>query len=178
MRLFISINLSNTIKDTIIDLQNDLRNNGINGNYTNTRNLHLTLAFIGEYNNTDKVLRTIKTVPFNSFSLSLNGNVGSFGDLLWVGIKKEKKLLDLTSQLRNALHEADIPFDMKSFKPHITILRKAELSFQKDFDICSVKPSEASMVVNKISLMNSHRENGKLIYYELGFIQSGTKGDR
>lgn len=172
MRLFISINLSDTIKDTIMDLQNDLRNHGITGNFTSTRNLHLTLAFIGEYNNADKVLRVMKSVPFNSFSLSLSGNVGTFGDLWWVGLKKDKTLLGLTSQLRNALHEADIPFDKKSFKPHITILRKAESGLHKNSDNCSVKLSEASMVVNKISLMNSHRENGKLIYSELGFIQS------
>ena len=45
MRLFIAINLSQEIKETLIDLQNDWYDLGVRGNYSSEENLHLTLAF-------------------------------------------------------------------------------------------------------------------------------------
>ena len=47
MRLFIAINLSQEIKETLIDLQNDWYDLGVRGNYSSEENLLLTLAFIG-----------------------------------------------------------------------------------------------------------------------------------
>ena len=48
MRLFIAINLSDAMKDSLISTQNALYDRGVRGNYTPEENQHLTLAFIGE----------------------------------------------------------------------------------------------------------------------------------
>ena len=53
MRLFIAINLNETMKQTLLDIQNAMRGCGIEGNYTPEENMHLTLAFIGEYEDPD-----------------------------------------------------------------------------------------------------------------------------
>ena len=53
MRLFIAIHLSQEIKETLIDLQNEWYDLGVRGNYSSEENLHLTLAFIGEYPDPD-----------------------------------------------------------------------------------------------------------------------------
>ena len=55
MRLFIALNFNDTIVDTLTDLQDELRSCGATGNYTPRANLHLTLAFIGDYGNPDEV---------------------------------------------------------------------------------------------------------------------------
>ena len=49
MRLFIAIGLNDNIKAALAEMQEAMRRQGIRGNYTRIENLHLTLAFIGEY---------------------------------------------------------------------------------------------------------------------------------
>ena len=56
MRLFIAIPLRNNMKKLVRDIQNSFREQNIRGNYTPEENLHITLAFIGEYNDPDEVL--------------------------------------------------------------------------------------------------------------------------
>ncbi len=175
MRLFIAVKFSSEIENKLIAAQNELYARKVTGNYTNCHNLHLTLAFIGEYDCPNKVTEAMKKVDFKPFSLCLSGKAGSFGDIWWVGLEKNPELFSLVSRLRKALSDYDIPFDKKPFKPHITIMRKAKPPFGEKFDIKTLKPERVSMTVSRISLMHSHRENGKLIYTEIGFIQaSGT----
>lgn len=63
MRLFIAIQLDGNIKDALTAVQKTLRVNRVGGNYTKIENLHLTLAFIGEYGDPNRVLEVIRTVP-------------------------------------------------------------------------------------------------------------------
>ena len=49
MRLFIAIPLSDTMKDALTAVQDEMYDNGVRGNFTSRENMHLTLAFIGEY---------------------------------------------------------------------------------------------------------------------------------
>lgn len=49
MRLFIAALLSEAMKDSVEEVQEELRIQGVKGNYTTRENMHLTLAFIGEY---------------------------------------------------------------------------------------------------------------------------------
>ena len=48
MRLFVAVKFSPEIEKSLTDLQDKMKENHITGNYTNCKNLHLTLAFIGE----------------------------------------------------------------------------------------------------------------------------------
>ena len=78
MRLFIAIRLSDEIRSGLAEIQSLLRNRGVSGNFTKLENLHLTLAFIGEYADPEGVLDAIRGVPFAPFSIRLDG-FGSFG---------------------------------------------------------------------------------------------------
>ena len=49
MRLFIAIPLSEEMKKALVTCMHDLKKQGVEGNYVPAQNLHLTLAFIGEY---------------------------------------------------------------------------------------------------------------------------------
>ena len=64
MRLFIAINLSDEMKNSLISAQNTMYDRGIRGNFTSEENMHLTLAFIGEYPDADLVLDALSTVSF------------------------------------------------------------------------------------------------------------------
>ncbi|MBQ7682572.1 MAG: RNA 2',3'-cyclic phosphodiesterase, partial [Oscillibacter sp.] len=67
MRLFIAIRFSDEVRRALAETQSFLRNRGVRGNFTKVENLHLTLAFIGEYADPDGVLDAMRGVPFAPF---------------------------------------------------------------------------------------------------------------
>ena len=161
MRLFIAIKLNSEIRNALTDVQKHLIRRGIRGNYTNTDNLHITLAFIGEYDEPDFVTEVISEVPFSPFPISLSAP-GHFGDLWWVGISDNVELASYVKRLHQALSEAGIPFDKKKFSPHITLIRKAIGTLP------AVSVPKTTMSVDHISLMRSERGPKGMIYTEIG----------
>ena len=166
MRLFVAINLNERIKNALLEVQDSMRLKGVRGNYTKTENLHLTLAFIGEYNDPDFIKEIIDGIRIAPFNISLDG-MGSFGNLWWVGMEKSDKLETLARILRRRLAENDVPFDKKRFNPHVTIIRKSESVVPLSPNDYSEIISGASMTVDHISLMRSDRGKNGMIYTEL-----------
>lgn len=162
MRLFISIQLSEALRDVICRIQEEYARNGVRGDFTKRENLHLTLAFIGEYSDPDRVLEVMATVPMQPFELRLSG-IGAYGDLWWVGLEESDPLKSYVRALCHGLAEAGIPFDRKRFSPHITFVRRAETVKQVAIN---VKPT-GSMVADHASLMRSDRGKNGMIYTEL-----------
>ena len=175
MRLFIAVQLNDEIKSAVTSAQEKLRQNKVGGYYTDIQNLHLTLAFIGEYGNTDRVLEAMEQVHFESFQLKLGGHIGSFGDLLWAGLEQSDDLERLARQLRHSFAEHHILFDKKKFNPHITMLRNSEIPAYTD--ISSINIDKVSMTVSEVSLMRSELGKHGMIYTEIGSIVSDEGGN-
>ena len=76
-RLFIAIQLNDETRESVRETQAAFRRQGVRGNYTPAENLHLTLAFIGEYGDPDSVLDAMETVRFSPFSLTMDLNSAS-----------------------------------------------------------------------------------------------------
>lgn len=160
MRLFIAIRLTDEMKTAIAGTINELKKAGVRGRYVPPQNLHLTLAFIGEMDDPAPVEAALQSVTVRPFRLSLS-EMGSFGNLLWIGLKGSRELYTATADVRTALDEAGIPYDRKKFVPHITILRK--MTGTRD----SVQAPKGEMTVRHISLMRSDVKDGKRIYTEV-----------
>ena len=47
MRLFVAVKFIREMEKALTDIQSEMKENGISGNYTDAKNLRLTLAFIG-----------------------------------------------------------------------------------------------------------------------------------
>ena len=161
MRLFIAILLEGAIRDSLLHLQEHWYQLGVRGHLVSSENLHLTLAFIGEYGNPDKVIDAISSVSFQPFTIQLNG-AGNFHDAYWAGITPNESLLGCVRKIRRALAERDIPYDRKKFAPHITLVRKGELPFSMDKMLENLPTS--TMDVSEISLMRSDRGKNGMIY--------------
>ena len=189
MRLFIAIQLNDEMKDALTRLQKQLQRQGVRGNFTRRENLHLTLAFIGEYPDPYDVKDIMEAIDFEPFDISLDG-MGSFGSLWWMGLNSGgngeenasgegrdagDELKILAKHLRHALADAGIPFDRKKFSPHITLVRKPTV--RNGAAEAGAKPAipeevladlpRASMLVDHISLMRSERGKHGMIYTEL-----------
>ena len=163
MRLFIAINLSDAMKDALTAVQDDMYGRGVRGNFTPRENMHLTLAFIGEYPDKDRVLDALSSVSFSAFSLSLSG-MGCFRDLWWASMDESAPLAAVARRIRRALAENGIPFDRKRFSPHITLIRKAAGTMP------GIRPETVSMPVERISLMRSDRGKHGMVYTEVGAV--------
>ena len=163
MRLFIAVQLSEEMRSAVCKIQDDMLRMGVRGNYTPKENLHLTLAFIGEYSDSDQVLEVMSGIQFEPFELRLDG-MGCFGDLWWADLKPSPGLQGYVRQLRHALAEAGIPFDRKRFSPHITVLRRASIEMSR-FPGISVEG--IGMLADHASLMRSDRGKRGMIYTEI-----------
>ena len=163
MRLFIAINLSDAMKDALTAAQDEMYGKGFRGNFTPAENMHLTLAFIGEYPDKDQVMDALSSVSFSAFTLSLSG-MGCFRDLWWAGMDESAPLTAVVRRIRHALAGHDIPFDRKRFSPHITLLRKTVGTMP------GIQIPKISMPVERISLMRSDRGKHGMIYTEVGEI--------
>ena len=156
MRLFIAIRLSDEMCKALVQCMHDLKKQGVEGNYVPAQNLHMTLAFIGEYKDPDKVKKVMEKVSLPQCRLSLSEK-GNFGNLLWAGVKGNQKLKSYVKELREELKNNGIPFDQEN-----TLIRKA--SARKPYQ---VRLPKAEMTVEKVSLMKSEMKNGKVVYKEL-----------
>ena len=163
MRLFIAIKLDDEMIDALGALQSDLQFCGMQGRYTREENMHLTLAFIGEYPDPQSVLDALENVRVRPFEICLDG-AGHFDDLWWAGIRSSEDLNTLVKQVRHALAEAGIPFDRKRFKPHITLVRSARWHGDQ-LESLNVEP--VRMTVDRISLMRSDRGKHGMIYTKI-----------
>ncbi len=171
MRLFIAVNFEKSVVDSLVSLQEYLRSSGVTGNYTKRENLHMTLAFIGEYGNPDDVLDAMESVELKPVTVMLNG-VRHFRDMYFAIAEEDQRLKGYVRRLRRALAENGIPFDRKKFSPHITLIRKASyVNGLPELAELPVIETEAS----RVSLMLSERGKNGMIYSELGYIEAERK---
>lgn len=164
MRIFIALQFEETFRQALLDVQSALKASGIKGNYTKPENLHLTLAFIGEYGNPENILDALDDIEFVPFELSLNG-IGQFETILWAGLSTNEQLSQNVKRIRRALAEQDIPFDRKRFMPHITLVRQYYLTKGTEFPDITVP--HLSMKVTDFSVMRSERGKNGMIYTEI-----------
>lgn len=125
MRQFIALTFNSSFKEELVHIIDSLKEEGIQGKYYDPDNLHMTLAFFGETNRQDEIMKIIQSIPFPEITITTN-RIGHFKKIYWVGVKENPELDAYVNTLRNTLKQHDIPFDEKTFYPHITILRKAE----------------------------------------------------
>ena len=169
MRLFIAVEFDAEILQALTKLQSEWKVLGVRGNVTPVQNLHLTLAFIGEYGNPAAVLEAMNSVPLSPFTVQLDG-VGSFRDLYWAGLAKNDALANYVGRLRRALANHGIPFDRKNFSPHITLVRRTE--FNGSIEELLKNPPAGEMEIKCVSLMSSTRGKNGMIYTKVGEVSA------
>ncbi len=169
MRLFIAINFDENMTDALIEMQDDLMRCGVNGNFTREENLHMTLVFIGESDEPEKIEEIMRDVPLRSFTVKVSG-MRRFKDMVFANVEDNPDLNDYVKRLRHALSENDIDFDKKKFMSHITLVRRA--SGAKDIPMQMGDAIEEKMRVNGISLMKSEQGRHGIVYTEIGYVRA------
>lgn len=122
-RLFVAIDLPDTLKDSLLDAQKQIMGlHAAEGKYPKPEHLHLTLKFLGnvEENIVSQVMDRLSQIRFKPFELSL-GQIGQFPHVIWAGISGDW-LEKLAQEIEAALSDL-LPASEHPFHPHITLMR-------------------------------------------------------
>ena len=174
MRLFVGLRPSDDFRAALSALQGRLHAAGIAGRYLEPSNLHMTLAFIGEWQEDVTPVLPQVECPF-TMTLSHCG-IFSEAKVLWAGVEASETLDHLAQRVRNNLAECGIPFDPKPFNPHITLIRKPAVP--GDIIPSKIEVPPATMPVHEVCLYSSvHGERG-MEYTVIGSTRTSfSKGE-
>ncbi len=162
-RLFLAIRFNDKVKRTLVDIQNALKAKGVKGNFCPDGNLHMTLAFIGENDDLPTIQKAVSKVTFKPFSMTLD-RLGTFptkAGVIWCGVKEREPVTTLSLQLRERLEAHGIPFSSVAFYPHISLVQHPSQR------VTDMEIPEATITVERVSVMKSERIHGELIYAEI-----------
>ena len=144
MRLFIAIELPRSFKQELARVQKEVKQMSCGGRFVPQENFHITLH-LGKYDCFDK-----------------NGSKTSF-----LHVKGELDELDrLYESLQSALYDNGFSRERKRFRPHITLGRNVEHDELVTEELKRLSPN-ASMTVQGITLFESARQEGKVVYNPL-----------
>jgi len=172
MRVFVAINFPTPVRRALVKHQQAIRDAAQSGNFTHEENLHLTLVFLGEVpvGELARINAIVDTVACPPFPLSFD-MIGRFDrkgkDIWWVGIRRNKSLLDLQAALDDAFRRVGYRLDSRPFTAHITLAREVRMSDPRDRRrLCTaIAPIETG--VTRVSVMESTRIDGRLTYREV-----------
>ena len=136
------------------------------GKLTDMDNYHVTLAFLGQVDEeaVPELLRLGALCWHRPFELTLSGSMDTFkgGSVIWAGLDESTELGKMQARLQNILQENGFLGESEGYTPHITVARSARAARPYP-DVGRV-----SFDVNCVTLFESLREDGRLVYKPLG----------
>jgi 2'-5' RNA ligase len=175
MRIFVGIQLAEAIRESIAAEIGPFKAIANSIRWTESRNVHLTLKFIGETSaaKTELIKAALGTakVPAAAFKLKISG-FGKFpaGDdlhIFWAGVEDSLHLQELFAGIETALAPLGVARETRPFSPHITLGRnKARYNFKTLFDLLAAKQDIflAEFPVRSFQLFSSQLTSGGPLY--------------
>ena len=177
-RLFVAINLSDEIKNTLVEKQEELKLNFDTDpvKWVSKKNLHVTLSFLGSLkeNKIDLITEKLKEIKIKPFTVD-------FFDLKYIPNRREAKLIWVegkSDELNNLqerveeklsnLEEINYTPEEREFIPHITLGRMKSFQFKKipleEVPLLEDEFVDLSAQVQSIELMESKLKKGGAEY--------------
>ncbi len=170
-RLFTAIRFSSDTIKQIEKIQNELKQIDPNARFvTPTSNFHLTLYFIGNVSDIDKVKSAFnkacqkyknlinEPIKIEFTKLGIFRNRG--GNIIWLGAKDNQYVKELVSFIYEELKKLNLNLKPVNFKAHITLARKYKGSIPKN-----VKLPE-TVYATEAALVWSHRNEQNILVYD------------
>ncbi len=172
MRVFVAIELQEEVKGYLSRIQQIAVRHSSRGNFTARDNLHLTVRFIGEVDLS--LLSEIKAAitaaageikPFDLYTAGLGYFPRKNRVILWTGVKGDiTSLRQLYAGVEKHLVRIGIPQEDRGYTPHLTLGREIVLNSSVEAIEGELRFETKSIIVQRLSLMDSCREDGKLVY--------------
>lgn len=187
MRLFVALNLPETIRHDIRDATANLREERYPFRWIEGDALHLTLSFLGEVAETrvPELMSTLSTAATRhaTFSFRLKG-VGAFPNLrrprvLWLGVENDGSLERLQDDVAGALEPLGFERERRAYSPHLTLARAKNDASPAAFASLAAGVAdfefERTVNVETIDLMRSHLSSAGARYERVGAAPLGSR---
>jgi 2'-5' RNA ligase len=129
MRIFIALDIDDTIRDRIRLFMEGVRGFAPDARWVRSESLHVTLKFIGEKpaEAVEAIKRALSSVQAEPMEITFRG-IGFFPTVksprvFWVGIESGPQLTSLASTVDEAMAALSIPKEDHVFSPHLTLAR-------------------------------------------------------
>ena len=132
IRTFIAINLDESIRRLINEIQNDLKKTECNVKWVKADNAHLTLKFLGNVKpkQIDEIKEILTSISQNTEAVNTHiTQLGAFPKMnrprvIWLGLHdEENEIASLASAIENELGKIGFKKENRPFKSHITLGR-------------------------------------------------------
>lgn len=172
VRTFIALDLSRDCINEIKRTQELLRKKTlVQGKFTESENLHLTLKFLGEISDekVEEIRKRLSEIKLNSFDCEI-GEVGvfskSFPKIIWIKLNG-RGIFQLQKEIDERLKDL-FPIEERLMS-HVTILRVKNVSDKKEFleYLKSIKPQKIKFRVDKFFLKTSELKPEGPVYSDI-----------
>lgn len=182
IRSFIAIELPQEIIETIEKLQDRLRRYGLNIRWIRSKNIHLTLKFLGNISEGDvtSITSVLKTIADNMAPFKLMGQgIGTFPGIshprvVWLGMSGDVELLKkFQLRLEENLETLGFPKEGRPFRAHLTLGRvKGDIDKRILLEVIEQfgNLESDSFTVNSIILFRSDLQPNGPIYTKLAEV--------
>ena len=131
IRSFVAISIPDEIRSRLETACSQLRQLGLDGRFTRSSAVHLTLKFLGniEDSQVDDIVLVLKETGQMVDRLCLYiEKIGVFPNrrrprIVWAGIREEPELLELQKRVEYGLRQLGFEAEERPFRPHLTIMR-------------------------------------------------------
>ncbi|PKM66805.1 MAG: RNA 2',3'-cyclic phosphodiesterase [Firmicutes bacterium HGW-Firmicutes-19] len=169
MRIFIAFALEEHVKEKLHVIQQQLKPIYHQGRFKQSKNMHMTLRFVGEVTveQFDQLIIEIekKIHQYSSLTTELD-QLGFFGKSakkhsLWIGCPPMPAMTNLSNELTHCVSAANIPVNDTPFVPHITLAQHGAL--------IETLPNITPVTVrfSQVCVFLSTRIDGELVYQPL-----------
>ncbi len=129
MRLFIALDLDDSIRDRIARFVEGVRNFAPDARWVKDASLHITLKFIGEQpeEKVGQIKEALATIPASLSEIQFRG-YGFFptpnsARVFWIGMDTGPELAALAAAIDDKTSTLGIPREDRKFSPHLTLAR-------------------------------------------------------
>ena len=167
VRSFLAIELKPELKTEIKKTIKEFKKIDTDIKYVSPENLHLTLKFFGNINQTQikQITEATKKVlkNFEEFKIEIEG-IGTFPNknrikVIWVGLNKNKTLNKLQKELDNEFNKLGFPKE-RNYKSHLTIGRM-KTAKNKDKVQKTIKENE-NIIIGEMTVKNVYLKKSNL----------------
>lgn len=134
-RLFVAIDVPDSVRARLVPLKREQP--GVK--WERIENAHITLRFIGDFEDVEAIKAALATVRAPAFETAIRGS-GQFppkrsARVIWAGLHPVQEIIALASLIDRAVVSAGVEPDERSFSPHLTLARikDAPPSFARAF---------------------------------------------
>ncbi len=133
MRLFVALEMSPEVRESIAALIRELKPLDESWKWTRAENLHVTLKFLGEVpeSRIDRVVAVLRTISFSESLVLHFRELGFFPNerrprVLWTGVHAPAALSTLAANIEETLGSIGVPREERAYTPHLTLARSKE----------------------------------------------------